>query len=570
MSPPEPRFIPVLRPQQQAVLLVLVMVWAFFVGLFWAWWLQPAHWAAPWGMALNTLLLVVVTAMPAWAYFFLVRMQRVNPCSSFPVDLRLGMVVTKAPSEPWPLVRETLEAMLAQEPAHDTWLADENPTDEVLRWCALHGVQVSTRRDQPGYHNAHWPRRRRCKEGNLAYFYDHYGYERYDVVVQLDADHKPEPGYLRAMVHPFGDPEVGYVAAPSICDRNASKSWVARGRLYAEAGLHGPQQLGHNAGYAPLCIGSHYAVRTAALVEIGGLGPELAEDHSTTLLLNSKGWRGVFAIDARCHGLGPETFEDAMVQEFQWSRSLTTILLALTPKLCSRLPWHLRWQFLYSQLFYPLRGSLSVVGVILPAVAMATSQPWVRVDYPIFLLLWLLYSLLTLLPLFWLKQLGLLNPPSSRLVSWEQMLFELTRGPWVLAGVMAACVDRFWCGSHDFRVTRKEQQIRPLKLTFITPHLILACIGALTALLLGHSAGDAKGYVLLVLISASSSAVAAVLALGLDHRLKRLPLFQLGYHYGIVLGVASLVLVTAVLRHEELRTPLQLTEALPTTQLWRP
>jgi hypothetical protein len=119
-------------------------------------------------------------------------------------------------------------------------------------------------------------------------------------------------------------------------------------------------------------------------------------------------------------------------------------------------------------------------------------------------------------------------------------------------------------------VTRKEQQIRPLKLTFITPHLILACIGALTALLLGHSAGDAKGYVLLVLISASSSAVAAVLALGLDHRLKRLPLFQLGYHYGIVLGVAALVFVTAVLRHEELRTPLQLTEALPTTQLWRP
>jgi hypothetical protein len=259
-----------------------------------------------------------------------------------------------------------------------------------------------------------------------------------------------------------------------------------------------------------------------------------------------------------------------MVQEFQWSRSLTTILLALTPKVSSHLPSHLRWQFLYSQLFYPLRGSLSVVGVVLPAVAMATGQPWVRVDYPIFLLLWLLYSLLTLLPLFWLKQLGVLNPPSSRLVSWEQMLFELTRGPWVLAGVLAACADRFWLGAHDFRVTRKEQQIQPLKLTFITPHLTLACIGALTALLLGHTAGDAKGYVLLVLISASSSAAAAVLALGLDHRLKRLSLLQLGHHYGIVLGVAALVFFSALVRHEELRSPLQLTDALLTTQLWRP
>lgn len=570
MTTDESHLIPVLRPHQQDVLLSLVLVWAIFIGFFWAWWLQPAHWAAPWGMALNTLLFFVVTAMPAWAYFFVVRMQRVNPHSSFPVGLRLGMVVTRAPSEPWPLVRETLEAMLAQEPVHDTWLADENPSDEVLCWCTSHGVMVSTRRAHPDYHRAHWPRRRRCKEGNLAYFYDHYGYERYDVVVQLDADHRPEPGYLRAMVHPFADSKVGYVAAPSICDRNAPNSWVSRGRLYAEAGLHGPQQLGHNAGFAPLCIGSHYAVRTTALAEIGGLGPELAEDHSTTLLLNSKGWRGVFAIEARCHGLGPEAFDDAMVQEFQWSRSLTTILLTLTPKLSSRLPLHLRWQFLYSQLFYPLRGTLSVVGVVLPAVAMATSQPWVRVHYPSFLLLWLIFSLLTLLPLYWLKHLGLLNPTSSPLVSWEQMLFELTRGPWVFAGVIAACVDRIWCAAHDFRVTSKHKKLAPLKLLFITPHLTLACIGALTALSLGHSAGDAKGYVLLVMISAVGATAAAVLALGLDHRLKRLPFLQLGHHYGIVFGVAGLVFFAAVVRHEELFSPFQIQDALLAAPLWRP
>jgi len=570
MSAPEPRFVPVLRPQQQDVLLALVLVWAIGTGLFWAWWLQPAHWAGPWGMGLNTVLLVVVTAMPGWAYFFMVRIQRLNPLSPFPADLRLAMVVTKAPSEPWPLVRDTLEAMLTQDPAHDTWLADEDPSEEVLHWCASHGVQVSTRRDHPDYHNSTWPRRRRCKEGNLAFFYDHYGYARYDVVVQLDADHRPEPGYLRAMAHPFSEPQVGYVAAPSICDRNAASSWVARGRLYTESGLHGPHQLGHNSGFAPLCIGSHYAVRTSALAEIGGLGPELAEDHSTTLLLNSAGWRGVFAIDARCHGLGPETFEDAMVQEFQWSRSLTTILLTLTPRVSKALPSHLRWQFLYSQLFYPLRGSLSVVGVVLPAVAMVTAQPWVRVDYPLFLVLWVLHSLLTLMPLYWLKHLGLLNPPTSPLVSWEQTLFELTRGPWVLAGVLTACVDRLWRGSHDFRVTSKQQQRRPLKLTFIAPHLVLACIGALSALLLGHAAGEAKGYVLLVLISSFCSVAAALLALGLDHRLKRLPWLQLGHHYGIVLGASALVLLTAVVRHEELRSPLQLTEALLTTQLWRP
>lgn len=248
MSGAEPRVVPVLRPSQQAVLLALVLIWALSTGLFWAWWLQPSHWASPWGMAVNTVMLVVVTVLPAWTYVFLVQMQRVNPRRAFPAQLRLAMVVTKAPSEPWPLVQETLEAMLAQDPPHDTWLADEDPTPAALDWCSRHGVRVSSRRDAPGYHNPTWPRRRRCKEGNLAYFYDHYGYALYDVVVQLDADHRPDPGYLRAMVQPFEDPQVGYVAAPSICDRNAASSWVARGRLYAESVLHGPLQLGLNSG----------------------------------------------------------------------------------------------------------------------------------------------------------------------------------------------------------------------------------------------------------------------------------------------------------------------------------
>ena len=570
MSAPEHRLIPVLRPDQQRVLLLLVLLWSVAIGLFWAWWLQPSHWAGPWGMGLNTLLLMVVTALPAWTYLFVVRMKRINPQVSFPNQLKLAMVVTKAPSEPWALVQETLEAMLSQEPEHDTWLADEDPTEETLSWCLTNGVQVSTRRDHPDYHNSTWPRRRRCKEGNLAFFYDHYGYRRYDVVVQLDADHRPEPGYLRAMAHPFADPQVGYVAAPSICDRNASTSWVARGRLNAESVLHGPLQMGLNDGFAPLCIGSHYAVRTEALADIGGLGPELAEDHSTTLLLNRAGWRGAFAIDAHCHGLGPDTFEDAMVQEYQWSRSLAVILLGLTPSVSSGLPLRLRYQFLYCQLFYPLRGVMSVVGLILPALAMATAQPWVRVYYPLFIGLWFSQFLLSLLPLYWLKHVGLLNPRNSTLLGWEQLLFEISRGPWVLAGVLSACVDQVWSGGRDFRVTNKQTPKYPLRLRFIAPHLVLGCLGAISALWLGPSAGESKGYVLLVLISAFCSITAALLALGLDHRLKQLPLLQLGRHYGIVLAACSLVVSAAVMRQEDLRAPLQRAEAMSSSLQWRP
>src|ERR1700752_1662991 len=109
------------------------------------------------------------------------------------------------------------------------------------------------------------------------------------------------------MEAPFHAPPVGSVAAPNICDRTTRQSWSARARLYAEAVLHGPMQAGHSGGCAPSCIGSHYAVRTAALREIGGLGPELAEDFTTSLMMSSYHWQGVFAVDERAHGEGPKT-----------------------------------------------------------------------------------------------------------------------------------------------------------------------------------------------------------------------------------------------------------------------
>ena len=84
-------------------------------------------------------------------------------------------------------------------------------------------------------------------------------------------------------------------------------------------------------GYAPSCIGSHYAVRTEALEQVGGLGPELAEDFSTTLILTAHGWQGVFAIDAEAHGNGPDCVADCVTQDFQWARSMIRVLLTVFP-----------------------------------------------------------------------------------------------------------------------------------------------------------------------------------------------------------------------------------------------
>jgi cellulose synthase/poly-beta-1,6-N-acetylglucosamine synthase-like glycosyltransferase len=102
----------------------------------------------------------------------------------------------------------------------DVWLADEDPDHETQAWCAANGVRISCRKGVEAYHRAEWPRRTRCKEGNLAFFYDHWGYEQYDVVAQFDADHVPHHDYLSTVTPAFLDDSVGYVALPSICGSN--------------------------------------------------------------------------------------------------------------------------------------------------------------------------------------------------------------------------------------------------------------------------------------------------------------------------------------------------------------
>ncbi len=502
MERAEPSNVPVLTGYRRKEYLAGAVVWLVLLIYFWAWWLRPEHYIGLWGFSLVTAVLAWVTLLPA--YFIAIFYRAQKPCGPLrlPVGNRVAMVVTKAPSEPFSIVATTLNAMLAQEFPHDTWLADEDPSPETLNWCNEHGVFVSTRKNRPDYHRTSWPRRTRCKEGNLAFFYDHFGYDRYDFVVQLDADHVPEPGYLIEMLRPFADPSVGYVSAPSICDRNASESWSARGRLYAEASMHGSLQAGYNNGLAPLCIGSHYAVRTTALREIGGLGPELAEDHSTTLMMNAYGWRGVHALDAIARGDGPRTFADLVTQEFQWSRSLVMLLLQYAPIYVPRLPLRLKSQFLFSQLWYPLFALFMALMFFMPIVALLRQENFVAVTYPDFLAHFAPLSIALMLLAYRWRSSGSFRPFDARILSWETMFFLFARWPWALAGTVAAVRDRM-TGSHvDFRITPKgSSEVDPLPLRVLMPYGVLSIASVLPVLFV-ENAGETRGFYIFATINA--------------------------------------------------------------------
>lgn len=504
-------FVPALPRRDRAALMVIAVCWTLSFLWFWTWWLQPEHrvdWA---GLIVNSTLLLYLTALPCYFFVTALRLRRVNPQLPVP-RIPVAFAVTRAPSEPWPTARQTLEAMLSQDYPHryDVWLCDEDPTQEITGWCRTHGVRMSCRRGVTPYHRSVWPRRTRCKEGNLAYFYDNWGYRRYDVVAQLDCDHVPAATYLSEMVRPFDDPAIGYVAAPSMCDANGAVSWAARGRLHREAIWHGAVQLGHSDGLAPMCIGSHYAVRTRALRDIGGLGPELAEDFSTTYLLNSAGWHGAFAIDAEAHGDGPLTFADMITQEYQWSRSLTTMLLGLLPRHLRRLPLLLRLRFFYALAYYPLLGLMITAGLTLPPIAVITGLPWMNVNYFDFLIHFWSMPIWLLLTLYLMRRRGMLRPRTAPLISWETWLFALARWPFVILGLFGAVAQKLRPRPVTFKVTPKDgggpRQL-PARLTL--PFVALAASLSSIALL-GELTSPSAGYVFLCLLAATTYAAVAL------------------------------------------------------------
>lgn len=499
---PRPLLAPVLSGRKIWKYRAIVVLWLLAAGWFWIWWLAPSHIIGPWRYW-------GVTAAMAWIwgmqlYFVLIFLQARRSVAPDPVpgQWRVAMVTTKTPSEPFSVVRKTLEAMLAQDYPHDTWLADEDPSEATLAWCAANGVQVSTRKGLAAYHRAEWPRRTRCKEGNLAYFYDTYGYGDYDIVSQLDSDHVPQAGYLREMLRPFADGAVGYVSAPSICASNARESWAARTRLFSEAAFHGIFQAGYTGVLTPMCIGSHYAVRTRALKQAGGLGPELAEDHSTTMLISAAGWRGVHAMDAIAIGDGPATLPDLVTQEFQWSRSLMTLLLRYTPAYLGKLPLRLKLLFLLCQSWYAFFAITMAMMYVVPIIAVSFDIRFADVTYPAFLG-HSLPAVAVMVAFAWaIRHDGFFRPRDAKVIAWEKALFVVLQWPWVMWGCLMALRDRITGKFVDFRITPKGEAASvalPAKIMLLYAGLAL---GALLPVLTVSEVTQARGFYLLSLINA--------------------------------------------------------------------
>jgi poly-beta-1,6-N-acetyl-D-glucosamine synthase len=146
-----------------------------------------------------------------------------------------------------------------------------------------------------------------------------------EIVFIVDADTILDPGAIAAALPYFADPKVGGVS----CDlkiRNEETTLITRFQAieYATSITVG-KQVADAFGIMPNVSGACGAFRRSALLQVGGLGMEVAEDADLAMKLRRHGWDLRFAPEAIARTNGPETMVDLLLQRLRWDANIVTI-----------------------------------------------------------------------------------------------------------------------------------------------------------------------------------------------------------------------------------------------------
>jgi cellulose synthase (UDP-forming) len=474
---------------EKILLNVFMLSWITLFIAFVYWWFTSTTVFTFWAFILTSLTVLWLPVISLYFIFFSSRSRKnISQVETSKMG-RVAMITTKIPSEDFELIKRSLWAMKNQNYPfkYDVWLADEDPQKDTIAWCMSNGVRISSRKGNPDYHRDIHPRKAKTKEGNLAFFYDHWGYRDYDFVVQFDADHAPEPEFLTHVMEEFRDPKVGYVSSPSITDGNLESSWTVRARCYWESTNHGPIQSGAHSGFAPVMFGSHYSHRVIALRDIGGIAPEIAEDLTTTLTYNARGWKGSHALNAIAHGYGAVGVEDSMIQEYQWALVGMRAWFFVSRNLFWDLGYKVKMQFIVWHTWYPLVSFITLISCFLPLYAILSGDPIVSVkgDEFVFFYLWL-NGLFTLYVLK-LRAKNMFRPMFSWHLAWETMVFQILQWPWIMIGSIEGFIQGimrvpFYKAKGKVKITDKTDGARSLTSLFILPHFIIIIANSLGVL----------------------------------------------------------------------------------------
>jgi len=507
-----------------------------------------------------------ITILPSFYLFFLGKMRKPRHVSA-PRKLRVAIITLCVPSsESIEVIERQLAAMVAVKYPHDCWILDEGNSVKVKALAKKYGVQHFSRRGIKKYNQPNPPFMAKTKAGNVNAWLDMHS-AKYDFFVQLDIDHLPCPRYLDKTLGHFADKKVAWVQAPSIYG-NHLNSWSARGSSEQELVLQGPLQMGfYGFSGTPFIIGSHCTYRMSSICEIGGFQPTRAEDHLDTVVLASKGYRGVFLPEPIALGDGPESFDIYLAQQFAWAFSMIQVLFYHTPKLLKNYTMKQAMQFLFAQTWYTFWSTSMLVMFLMPVLALVTKPITINMSFLETGMRYLPLPITAFAIFYWSRKW---QQPTGLNLSWRGVLLHIARWPvvtWALLNVIFGV-------QKPYMITPKGMKLgeKPFNFPAHAPYFILSAISFLGVMWfkLRIKGGNSQGYLFFVLQGCACMILVYAIALLTDikeimsvkrkkeairMRIKPISVLIALFTTLVVVSIMSGSLITQAMTWREFKTP---------------
>ncbi len=462
---------------------LLMIVGVGLTLIFGIWWFWPSHIPRNFGGWLHGLDIIAFGLLSYVVWYqityelfswyltaFMKRPERSAPPAN---GLRVAFLTAFVPGkEPYDVLKRTLEAMVAVDYPHDTWLLDEGDDPETKKICKHYGVIHYSRRGIAKYNASEGKYKTKTKAGNYNSWFDQHS-RKYDIVAQHDVDFIPNKNFLTRTLGYFSDPDIAFVGTPQIY-ANKEESWIARGAAEQAYGFYGPMQKGLYGHNMPLFIGANHVVRVAAHDDIEGYSGHIVEDHLTGMKFYARRWKSVYLPEILAVGEGPATWDSYFSQQMRWAYGLIDILFSHSPSIFKKMrTGHSINYFLLQQYYF--YGLAQVIGIILMSFYFIFGFQSTSMSLLPLIALYVPMVLSQLIIFFWLQRFNI-DPKEERGFLWRGRLLSLAAWPiYFLAFVGVLAGKRL-----TYAVTPKgKEQNFETRLSLFIPHFVLGTVTAL-------------------------------------------------------------------------------------------
>jgi cellulose synthase (UDP-forming) len=476
------RKYPVMSKFERAVFYLLVFIGMLLTSLFGLWWFEPSHIANNFpgvSRAVDVILFILLSYVVwyqmlnmVFSWYVAFYMKHPHPMEP-EKGLKVAFLTAFVPGkEPYDVLESTLQATVAANYPHETWLLDEGDEPEAKRLCRKYGVNHYTRKGMAKYNQPDGPYKAKTKAGNYNSWYDQYA-NRYEFVAQIDVDFVPRKDFLTKTLGYFRDPEVAFVGTPQIYG-NLEESWIAKGAAEQAYAFYGPLQKGFFGSDMTLFIGANHIVRVQAHNSIGGYSGHIVEDHLTGMKFYANKWKSVYVPEILAVGEGPATWDAYFSQQMRWAYGLIDILFHESPRLFRRMRLQHVLNYFFLQQYY-FFGLAQIIGLLLITLYFIFGIQSTSMSLPELLLLYPPVLIWQQVMFLWLQRFNI-DPQKESGLMLRGMFLNCAAWPIYFLALIGVITGK----RLTYKVTPKgKEQRKDTRLSLFIPHFILGTVTVL-------------------------------------------------------------------------------------------